>query len=432
MHTHEQHPGIARTVMSRVMLLLVSASATIIPGWAAHGQTNSEPSSIDQQSDVSDSHMSEALRSSIERVVVVAGQSPSRRELTGTYEKQTSGLVGGMDEGARAGTITKDIGPVPVHIPIPIITYPAMIFGGLSGATKREIQEFRDALTEDLAQAANQSLRSEALATDVYHGLRRVPSLDTRVFAPTIPIPENTEAVLYVSVDGVTIDIQGKDAVLTTTARATLRSLSDGRRLDERVIQYQDRDTLGEWTENENALWHVYANFARHYLGREISAQVFGRVELRHELQPKETDSVARVKKNDWQGVSRSTTPTLAWNLTLLGGDSYGPWVESIDESNTYYDLEIYDSRTLVYAEERIQDPVHTLTFEIDPCKTYRWSVRPSYHVGSDIKNGEWMRFLPASDLEIDTGKGSIGQKASEAPAYIQGFATREIKCGRR
>ncbi len=434
MHNQEQYRGLNHIVISRVMLLVVGATATFTPGWAAQGQTSSEPSSNLRQSSTPDSHthMSEALRSAVKKVVVLPTPTPANQAITGTYERDTPGLIGGADAGRRAGTITKEVGVVEVNIPFPILTIPGAIVGGISGATKREIQEFRDALTEDLAQATHQPLTNDGLALDVYRGLQSVPGLDSKLFAPTTPIPNDTDAILYVSFNDVTIDVQGKEAILTTSAGATLRRLSDGTDLYERVVQYQDRDTLSNWTENENALWHDYANFARHYLGREISAEVFDRIELRHELRPKESDTVARVKKNEWQGVSRSTSPTLAWELTLLGSDSYGSWVNAIDESDIYYDVEIYDMHRLVYAEKQVQDPLHTLVFEIDACKTYRWSVRPSYHIGSDIKFGEWMRFNSDTDTDTDTRKGSVGKKASEAPAYIQDFALLKIKCGRR
>ena len=432
MTTQEQYRCLTHTVISRVMLLVVGAAATLIPGWPAQGQTSSEPSSSIRQSNAPDSHthMSEALRSEVKKVVVLAGPSPADHAITGTYDKDTAGLLGGIDAGRRAGTISKEIGGVNVNIPFPILTIPGAIVGGISGASKREIQEFRDALTEDLALAENQPLTNDGLALDVYRGLQSVPGLDSKLFAPTTPIPDDTDAILYVSVKDVKIDVQGKEAVLTTSAALTLRRLSDGTDLYQRVIQYQDRDTLSNWTENENALWHDYTNFARHYLGREISAEVFDRVELRHELRPKESDTLALEKKNEWQGVSRSTSPTLAWELTLLGSDSYGSWANAIDESDIYFDVEIYDMHRLIYAEKQVQDPLHMLEFEIDACKTYRWSVRPSYHLGSDIKYGEWMRFT--SDTDTDTGKGSIGKKASEAPAYIQDFALLKIKCGRR
>ncbi len=432
MYTQKKCRGLTHTVISRVTLLVVGATATFIPGWVAQGQTTSEPPSSINQLNAPDTHMSEALRFTVKKVVVLPGPSPANQAITGTYEKETAGLVAGAEAGSKVGTITKEVGPVNVDFPIPGLTIPGMIIGGISGASKREIQEFRDALTEDLVQASNQPLTNDGLALDVYRDLQSVPGLDSKLFAPTTAIPNDTDAILYVSVKDVAIDVQGKEAILTTSAGVTLRRLSDGMDLYERVIKYQDRDTLSNWTENENALWHDYANFARHYLGREISAEVFGRVELRHELRPMESDTVARVKKNEWQGVSRSTSPTLAWELTLLGGDSYGSWANAIDESDIYYDVEIYDVHRLVYAEKQVQDPLHTLFYEIDACKTYRWSVRPSYHFGSDIKFGEWMRSNPDTDTDTDIGKGNVGRKASESPAYIQDFALLKIKCGRR
>jgi hypothetical protein len=374
--------------------------------------------------------MPEALRSTVKKVVVLPTSTSANEAVTGTYEKETPGLIAGADAGSRVGTITKEVGPVNVDFPIPGLQIPGAIFGGLSGAAKREIQDFRDDLTEDLAEASNQPLTNDGLALDVYRELQRKPGLESKLFAPTTPIPDDTDAILYVSFNDVAIDVQKKEAILTTSAGLTLRRLSDGTILYERVFRYQDRDTLENWTENENALWHDYANFARHYLGREISAETFDRVELNHELRPRKSDTVALVKKNEWQGVSKTTSPTLAWELALLGGDSYGSWADAIDESDIYYDVEIYDNHQLVYAEKQVQDSVHTLEFEIEACKTYRWSVRPSYHIDSDIKYGEWMRFN--SDTDADTVDGISGNKASEAPAYIQDFASLEIKCGRR
>jgi hypothetical protein len=380
-------------------------------------------------------HLEESVRSSVKKVVVIPGTNPASRDVTGTYEKDTPGLIGGIDEGSRVGTISKDVGGIPVSIPIPMITIPAAIFGGLSGSAKRQIQDFRDELTEDLAEAANQPLTSDKLALDVFWGLRRLPNLDSKLFAPTTPVPADTDAVLYVNVSAVTIDVQGKEAILTTSATMTLRRLSDDKVLYERQIQYSERDTLDSWTENENALWHDYANYARHYLGREISAEVFDRVKLNHELRPLESENVARVKKDDWQSVSKSTTPTLAWELALLGGDSYGSWTNEVDAANISFDVEIYDAHQLVYAEKQVPGSQHTLAFEIEACRTYRWSVRPSYRVGSDITFGEWMRFRPDTDDEAGGAPGSLGslgKKASVAPAYTQDFATLKIECPRR
>jgi hypothetical protein len=411
---------------------VVVATATFVPGWPVQGQTASDPSSGVQQSNAPDSHMSEALRSALHKVVVLPGASPADEEISGTYNEETPGLLGGMAAGSRIGTVRTEVGGVNVNFPIPILTIPGAIIGGLSGAAKRNVQDFRDALTKDLAKASNEPLTNDGLALDVYRGLKRIPGLESKLFALTTPIPDDTDAVLYVGFNELTIDAEGDEAILTTSAKVTVRRRSDGTDLYESKIQYQDRDTLENWTENENALWHDYANFARHYLGREISAEVFDRIELRHELRPKKSGTVNLVKKNEWQNVSRSTTPTLAWELTLPGGDSNGSWAEAIAEPDIYYDVEIYDTHRLVYAEDQVHGSQHTLAYEIEPCKTYRWSVRPSYHIGDTIKYGEWMRSDSDKEITIGFDKGIVGRNASAAPAYIQDFASLKIECGRR
>ncbi len=220
MYTQEQYRGLTSTVISRATLLVIGAAVTFIPGWTAQGQTNSELSLSIQQSNTPDSHthMSEALRSTVKKVVVLPGPSPANRAITGSYEKDTPGLVGGTYEGSKIGNVSKEVGGVAVNIPIPILAIPGAIVGGISGTTKREIQEFRDALTEHLAQAANQPLTNDKLALGVYGSLRNVSGLDSKLFASTTPIPDDTDAILYVSVKDITIEVQGKEAILTTSA----------------------------------------------------------------------------------------------------------------------------------------------------------------------------------------------------------------------
>lgn len=373
-------------------------------------------------------HLAEDVRATVKKVIVLSGTGPIDEATTGSYKKQTAGLYGGADKGSGVGRgVGTEIGPVSMRIPIPILTLPGALIGGIAGKTQRDIQEFRDRMTEDLEDASSQSLANDALASDVFWGLRRLPNLDSKIFAVTTPIPEDTDAVLYVGIEGITIDVQRKDAVITTTASVTLRRLSDGLHLYEEKVSYQDRDTLGNWTANGNALWHSYANYARHYLGREISAKAFDRVDLKHELTPLATASVKLVKRNNWQGVSKSPTPTLAWELKLLGGDAYGEWASAIDPSRISYDIEIYDMQRLVYAAKDVPQASHTVEEEL-PCKPLRWSVRPSYRVAEGKRFGEWMRLGPAGQ----SSRANEGRRASEAPAYIQDFATLTLKCKRR
>lgn len=375
-------------------------------------------------------HMSESLRTSVGNVVVVGGASPIDQEITGSYEKATPGLAGGIGAGAAAGTPSAQVGPVSVNFPFPILTLPGAIVGGISGKAKRDIQDFRDAMTDDLAKANNKTLINDGLALDVYRGLQRLPDLETRLFAASTPLPEDADAVLYVSIKDVTIDVQKKEAILTAAASLSLESAASGSKLYESTIRYQDRASLEEWTRNENALWHDFANYARHFLGREITADAFARIELKHELQPVESDNIDLKRKNNWQGSTKSATPTLAWQMTLLGDDAYGTWTDAISAANTFYDVEIYDKHRMVYEMKQLSGTQHTLVYELEACQTYRWSVRPTYHIGDDIRIGEWMQYASTSETEI--GKGIVGRDAAVAPAYIQNFAALEIECRRK
>jgi len=433
-----------QTDVMRFMKLLPASGKALLPvifaasatGWA--GQVPPMPGSASGNAGVVlDSHMPEASRSAIKKLVVVGGVVPAGDAVTGTYDEDTGGLAGGMNEGGKIGTISKEVGGVPVNIPIPYLGMIGSIFGGLSGAAKEQMQDLRDAMTEELMRADNPPLRSDGLALDAYRAIQRLPAIESDLFSPSKPLPEGTDAAMYVNFDGLTIDVQDDDAIITAAATATLRRLSDGVSIYGVVVKYQDRDSLSNWTENENALWHEYINFARYYLGREIAAEFFDRVELNHELKPVETNSAEQDRKNKLKFVSESLTPTLAWELKLNGGDAYGSWPESIDESGISYDIEIFDNQQLAYYEKQVPDPSHTLAYELEPCKTYRWSVRPVYQVGSDIRFGEWMKFTPETDKddeEVKTvaEKGIFGRQASTAPAYIQDFALLETECKRK
>lgn len=376
-------------------------------------------------------YLSESVRTTIKKAILIGGESPPQEEISGSYRKETAGLVGGMNEGSRLGTISQEIGGVNVNFPIPILTIPGAIFGGLSGATQREIQAFRDALTRELSEAENTPLTNDGLALDVYQELGKLANPETRLFAPSVAIPEDTDAILFVSFEDVGIDVKGDEAVLAVSAKATVRNPGDGLKIYETVVAYEDRDTLKNWTADDNALWKDYANFAAHYLAREITDVLFGRVEPAHELRPIESRTVSRVKKNDWYGISTSRTPTLAWEL--LPTTSLSPALAGANDMGIYFDVEIYDNHRLVYSQRQVPDASHTLSYGIEACKTYRWSVRPTYHLDGYVRYGEWMRSKPQPDGDNATatpvGNGNIGRKASQAPAYIQDFAQLKIKC---
>ena len=369
-------------------------------------------------------HMPEALRAVVRKVVIVPGDSPAERAVSGSYEKGAPGLYGGMAAGAGTGTIHKDVGPIMVNFPIPILQLPGMIFGGITGSTQKQMQDFRDALTDDLLKAPSKPLSNEKIALDVYSDIRKMPNLEANLFAPTTPIPEDSDAIVFVSLKEIGIEVDGSDAIITTTAKATVTRPSDETDVYVREIRYQDRDTLSNWTANDNAVWRDYTNFARHYIGRELAAEVFHGVALRHTLLPKKSDNVSLIDKNAWQGSSKVLMPTLEWQLDLLGGEGDPGWAGSISEADIFYDVEIYDLHKPVYAQQGLPDPRHTITRPLEACRSYRWSVRPSYSVNGEIRYGEWMRSNAVQ------GNGNLGTHASIVPAYQDGFATLDIKCG--
>ncbi len=398
-------------MISRIGLCLFVSATAVSTGWA-----------ISSSAPVSHTHMSEELRASVNSVVVLGSAAPPGHEITGSYEEQTPGLVGGMNDGADLGRgVETQLGGVPVNFPIPILTLPGALIGAMSGAAKAEIQEFRDKLTDQLASDEHQPLKTDALAMDVFWNLRNVHDLDSKVLSLTTPIPKGSDAVLFVRLKQVTIDVDDDDAVLVTVADATLRRVSDGTDLYKTEVTYEDRDSLSNWTKDDNALWRDYGNFARHFIGREIAAEVFGRIEVNSELTPRESENVDRVKRNDWQGVTKKPTPTLAWDQRFLGGSSYGAWADGIDKSNITYDIEVYDANRRVYAASGIRDTRHTVASGLEKCGSYRWSVRPTYTVGPDSQAGRWMR--------ANGRDGNIGRRASVAPAYTQDFAQLKVHC---
>jgi len=386
-------------------------------------QQPNAPSVPDVQ--LSATHMSEELRGSVSKIVILATEGGNNEAVTGTYRNKTPGFFGGMAEGAKIGTIPVEVGGVPIGIPIPILRELGMIAGAISGKTKRELQEFRDRLVHDLKSSVDQPLSNDALANDVFWGLKNVSTLEPKILALTTPIPEDTEAVLFVALTDLSINVQKNIAIITTTASMRLDNAVDGTILYRKEVKYQDQDTLSNWADDDTQLWREYRSFARHYIGREISAELYERVALNHDLKPVQTDSMKPARKKDWQNESKTLNPTLAWSLDLLGGDSYGEWAANIDTSTITWDLEVYSAFRPVYTAKQFRGQEHMVGTPLDACEVYRWSVRPTYQVDGVRKNGEWMRLPPPGG----SGNGNVGRAASKAHAYIQDFPSFKVNC---
>ena len=88
-------------LFNRASLPVFAAAIAVFPCWAVQAQGVPElPSSTkekpaEESTAPTDSHMSEALRSSIKKVVIVPGESPANQAVTGSYDKSTKGLIGG-------------------------------------------------------------------------------------------------------------------------------------------------------------------------------------------------------------------------------------------------------------------------------------------------------------------------------------------------
>jgi hypothetical protein len=376
--------------------------------------------------------MPDALRSEVVQLVVVASDAAARDSITGDYEKGTPGFSGGVTRGADMGNMSAEIGGVNVNFPVPILQLPGAVYGGVSGAMEREVQEFRDELTEELADTDTHPLSNSGLALDVFQNLAALPGLKAKLVSAEATIPESTDAILFVRFSDFSIFVEKDEAVLTVSAEAEMRRKSDGTVMYKRMMQYQDRGTLDNWTENDRALWHDYANFAAHHLARELSAQTFAGIIVPHELVPEESASVRRDRKDERRFVSKTWNPALAWSFELGDTESPGAAPSRVADAEVLYDVEIYDNHRLVYSKRRLAETTHVVAAELEPCTVYRWSVRPSFQMGDEIAYGEWMRLAPDSG---DAGNGRstlVGRNASIAPAYTQDFPQIKTRCGRR
>lgn len=362
-------------------------------------------------------HMPDAVRKSVSKIVILPTDGSSSESVKGTYERKTDGVLGGMAKGADMGTIPVEVGPVPIGIPIPILRELGMIAGAIAGGTDRKLQEFRDRLTADLKDAVDQPLTNDSLANDVYWGLRRVGELQPKLFALTTPVPEDTEALLYVAITDLSINVQKDEAIISTTALAKLERYSDGATLFRREINYQDRDTLSNWTKNDAILWREYRNFARHYIGREISALLFERVDVNHDVVPGKSDSIRTNKKSIWLGKTKTRSPTLAWRSDLNE--------PGIDPAAITWDIEIYDRQRPIYSASGIRGTSHTPNVPLESCGDLFWTVRPTYTINGDTKVGRWMRQSP----DGGASNGNVGRSISTAHAYVQDFALLQVSC---
>jgi len=378
--------------------------------------------------------MSEDLRESIRTVAVEASSSPATISVEGDYEKEVRTTGEGAATGAGAGLaltgqmIGEDSRAI---ILAPIILPAAVIIGSVGGATaakvQQEIQEFRDELTDDLTEKSTNPVGASMLAASLNSRLEKLNDFEPLASTTQPESAAAADAVLEVGVIDLTIMVNGNDANMSTTAYAKLRRSSDGVIMYYDTYRYSQKDTLSNWVKDENALWVDYVDHARLHISREISNDFFEEIVLRHVLRPAGNDSsTARSRGDFWHKTSKTPTPTLSWELFLLGSDAYGEWTDRIDAGAVTYELEIYDEHELVYAADDIDTPHHEVQEALDVCETYSWSVRPLYHIDGKTRAGEWMNFLKGFG-RVFRSKG--GSPHSATPDFTQDFPQLTIRC---
>ena len=378
--------------------------------------------------------LSAEFRSAVTRLAILPHDAATAEAISGTYRETQPGLVGGVEAGRHRTGIPVGVGPARFRINVPYLQISSAVFGGLRGAAKKKIQAFRDALTKDLVNADRQPLKNSSLALDVHRHISSLSAVEAQLLSSTAGIPDTTGAALFVGFDDFKMDIDGKRAILILTASAALRRRSDNKLLYSRTMTYQDTDTLENWTKDELALWRDYTNFAAHYLARELAGETFFRQLMPLTLTPRATASARRQLEGRF--VSDSPAPELAWDAALRETEGEAGNGEALPEpiaiSELAWDIEIYDAHRIVY-RGRASAPSHVLSDALTPCRTYRWSVRPSYGRGKDTGYGDWMRLVSAEGAESSAAfkgrNGLIGREASAAPAYTQDFPELEISC---
>ncbi len=412
----------------RIAAIIILGTAVITAGCASPFYTGQQPSTLHRPTS---SHMSEEHRAAIKTVLV----RPSDREpvvhVDGDYLKETPTVGEGAAAGAGAGfaatgeMIAEDARGILIA---PIVLPFAIVLGSITGAAaakiQQEIQEFRDELTSEITASSNRPLPAEMLAESLSSRLQGLQNMEASVKTGDVTNENDVDAFLDVSVTSLTILVEKGDATMTTNVSVALHRAGDNKLMFGRGYSFAQKNSLRNWAAEDYAVWAAYLQSAKRNISREISADMFERILLRHVLRPVASETVAGVSQGDWNGSARTQTPTLAWELFLLGGDSYGEWVDRIDADNVLFDLEIYDGATLAYAANDISESQHEVLSPLAKCKDYRWSVRPVYHVDGKSRAGEWMRYNSLSFM-------TFTKKAfePETQQFWEGFPRLKTRC---
>ena len=333
-------------------------------------------------------HTSETIRDQVKTVRIDVSTSKPTLRISGDYgsAKPSIGRSAGDGaiEGAKVGAqVAMEMagqdprGLILLPLLVPITTIAGTIVGATSATIQKELMELRESITDDMAGAGNRPSPNEKIAEEITEHLRHTEEIET--------VSAGGDTILRVAVTSIVIETDNEDATIRAIASASLHRARSGGKLDSLSITYHDRDSLRDWAANDMELWFAFGDQARHYIASQIVAYFFERIEVRHVLRPTRTASTS----GTWSTSTRSSTPTLGWELILLGGDSYA---SKIDRNNIKFDLRIFDKSGLIYESRNIEGTSHTVTQKLENCSRLSWTVRPVYQIEEKTRAGTWMR----------------------------------------
>ncbi len=281
-------------------------------------------------------------------MAVQAGVTPPVLNVGGDYGSELPSVGDAAASGAAGGAsftgdmISEDPRTllfVPIVLPLAMIA--GSVVGAAGGKIEQEVRKYRDGLTEEMLNESNPVLPSATLAAE----LERFIHSSRGIEVASLP---DADAILTVTLTEIGVETEGNDAEMSATADLLLQA-GDGETLYEHSVTYRERDTLRNWTKNDNAQWEQFTATARAYLAREGATQLFETIVTRHVLRPTGNNTY-KIKKAGlaWSGQALTDTPTLSWDFVLLGGDDFDG--TDIADNPPRYDLEIYDGNRIVYA----------------------------------------------------------------------------------
>lgn len=326
---------------------------------------------------------------SVETVAVRADLTPLTLTVAGDYGQETTTVAEGAKTGAKAGAAAGAAGAgeavaedprflVLYPILLPLTAIAGSITGSIAGAAaakiEQQVQEYRDGLTEDLQAATEAASINDQFASVVNRNLQRNPAIQSRLARMDGDLSADADAVIDLNVSDVIISTLGKNATLRTIVTISITA-ADGTVLARHRDEYAESDRLSNWANEHDARWSDYQEGAWQYFARRVGRLFDKPITLRHVLRPVENNNKA----------------VLDWELILLGQAEEHAWANAITESNATFDLEIYDGNRLAFSVDGLSESHYAITSELEPCRTYRWTVRPMYHFEGTLRAGEWI-----------------------------------------